>query len=87
MKKGNYYKMIYNKKEFEDRYLNKYVYVRLFDNSEFKGYLYSTNDLMKTTNKLDMKNYYFIGASILDHGVRFRKSHITNIRIIERGNK
>ena len=75
--------MVYNRKEFEDRYLNKQVYVRLFDGYECKGTLYSTNDLMKKTNRLDMKNYYYVGNDIRDHGLRFRKSHITNIRIIE----
>ena len=63
--------------------LNKKVYVRLFDGYECKGTLYSTNDLMKRTNILDMKNYYYVGNDIRDNGLRFRKSHITNIRIIE----
>ena len=75
--------MVYNRKEFEYRYLNKQVYVRLFDGYECKGTLYSTNDLMKKTNRLDMKNYYYVGNDIRDHGLRFRKSHITNIRIIK----
>ena len=68
--------------EFEKKYLNKSVEVKLFDDDTFKGYLYSTNDLMKQTNILDMKSYYFVGNDIRDHGVRFRKSHIKKIRLL-----
>lgn len=68
--------------EFEKKYLNKSVEVKLFDDDTFKGYLYSTNDLMKQTNILDMKNYYFVGNDIRDHSVRFRKSHIKKIRLL-----
>ena len=74
--------MIFNRKEFEDRYLNKLVYVRLFDGDEFKGYLYSTNDYMKTTNIPDVKNHYFVANDIRENKVRFCKSHITNIRLL-----
>ena len=70
------------RQEFENKYLNKIVEVVLFDNDIFKGRLYSTNDLMKQTNLLDMKNYYFVGNDIRDHGVRFRKSHIKKIRLL-----
>ena len=68
--------------EFENKYLNKLVEVKLFDNDIFKGYLYSTNDYMKKTNRLDNKNYYFIGNNIRDNCVRFRKSHIKKIRLL-----
>lgn len=71
-----------SRQEFENKYLNKLVEVKLFDNDIFKGYLYSTNDYMKTTNRLDNKNYYFVGYDIRDNGVRFRKSHIKKIRFI-----
>lgn len=70
-----------NRIEFENKYLNKLVEVKLFNDDIFRGRLYSTNDLMKQTNRLDMKNYYFIGDDILDHGVRFRKSYIKKIRL------
>ena len=76
--------MIFNRKEFENRYLNKYVYVRLFNGDEYKGYLYSTNDYIKQTGMLDNKNYYFIGNNIRENNVRFRKSHITNIRLLDK---
>lgn len=68
--------------EFENKYLNKLVEVKFFDNDIFKGYLYSTNDFMKITRLLDKKNYYFVGTNIRDHGVRFRKSHIKKIRLL-----
>lgn len=68
--------------DFENKYLNKLVEVVLFDNDTFKGYLYSTNDYMKTTNRLDNKNYYFIGSDIRENNVRFRKSHIKKIRLL-----
>lgn len=68
--------------EFENKYLNKLVEVELFNNDIFKGYLYSTNDYMKQTGMLDMKNYYFIGSNIREHGVRFRKSHIKKIKLL-----
>ena len=68
--------------EFEKKYLNKSVEVKLFDDDTFKGYLYSTNDLMKQINLLDMKNYYFVGNDIRDNTVRFRKSHIKKIRLL-----
>lgn len=70
------------RKEFEERYLNKMVEVKLFDDDIFKGYLYSTNDYMKQTNRLDNKNYYFVGNNIRENSVRFRKSHIKKIRLI-----
>jgi len=68
--------------EFENKYLNKLVEVMLFDDDIFKGYLYSTNDYMKQTNRLDNKNYYYVGRDIRDNGVRFRKSHIKKIRLL-----
>ena len=68
--------------EFEQKYLNKMVEVVLFDNNTFKGYLYSTNEYMNKTKILDMKNYYFVGNDIRDHGLRFRKSHIKKIRLV-----
>lgn len=70
------------RQEFENKYLNNLVEIVLFDNDTFKGRLYSTNDLMKQTNRLDMKNYYFVGNDIREHGVRFRKSHIKKIRLL-----
>lgn len=68
--------------EFENKYLNKLVEVKLFDNDIFKGYLYSTNDYMKQTNRLDNKNYYFVGNDIRENSVRFRKSHIKKIKLL-----
>ena len=70
------------RQEFENKYLNNLVEVVLFYNDTFKGRLYSTNDLMKQTNRLDIKNYYFVGNDIREHGVRFRKSHIKKIRLL-----
>ena len=70
------------RKEFEQKYLNKMVEVVLFDNNTFKGYLYSTDDYMEKTNRLDNKNYYFVGNDIRENGVRFRKSHIKRIRLL-----
>ena len=51
-------------------------------NDVFKGYLYSTNDYMKATNRLDKKNYYFVANDIRKNTVRFRKSHIKKIRLL-----
>ena len=68
--------------QFERKYLNKMVEVILYDNDTFKGYLYSTNEYMIKTKLLDMKNYYFVGNDIRDNGVRFKKSHIKKIGII-----
>lgn len=70
------------RQEFENKYLNKMVEVKLLDDDIFKGYLYSTNDYTKQTNRLDKKNYYFVGRDIRDNGVRFRKSHIKKIRLL-----
>ena len=70
------------RKEFEQKYLNKMVEVVLFDNNTFKGYLYSTDDYMEKTNRLDNKNYYFVGNDIRENGVRFRKSRIKRIRLL-----
>lgn len=75
--------MLYNRQEFENRYLGKYVYVRLFDNSEFKGYLYSTKNYIKQTGIADHTNCYFVGNDIRDNTTRFKKSHITNIRLLK----
>lgn len=68
--------------KFEQKYLNKMVEVVLFNNDIFKGYLYSTNEYMKKTIFLDMKNYYFVGNNITDNSLRFRKSHIKRIRLV-----
>lgn len=68
--------------DFEKNYLNRLVEVKLFDNDVYKGYLYSTNDYMKQTGRLDNKNYYFVGNNIKENGVRFRKSHIKKIRLL-----
>ena len=68
--------------EFEQKYLNKMVEVVLFDNTIFKGCLYSTNDYMNKTKLLDMKNHYFVGNDIRDNEVRFRKSHIKKIKLV-----
>lgn len=68
--------------EFEKKYLNKMVEVVLFNNDIFKGYLYSTNEYMKKTMFLDMKNYYFVGNNITDNSLRFRKSHIKRIKLV-----
>lgn len=70
------------RKEFEDKYLNKLVEVKLFDDDIFKGRLYSTNDYMKVTNRLDNKNYYFVAEDIRENKVRFRKSHIKKIKLL-----
>jgi len=70
------------RKDFEQKYLNKMVEVTLFDNDIFRGYLYSTNDYMKKTRRLDNKNYYFVGNDIRENSLRFRKSHIKKIRIL-----
>lgn len=70
------------RKEFEEKYLNKMVEVKLFYDDTFKGYLYSTNDYIKATNRLDNKNYYFVGRDIRENSVRFRKSHIKKIRLL-----
>lgn len=69
--------------EFEKKYLNKIVEVVLFDNNSFKGYLYSTNEYMKKTIFLDMKDYYFVANNITDNSLRFRKSHIKKIKLIK----
>ena len=68
--------------KFEQKYLNKMVEVVLFNNDIFKGYLYSTNEYMKKTIFLDMKNYYFVGNNIKENGLRFRKSHIKRIKLL-----
>ena len=68
--------------EFEQKYLNQMVEVVLFDGDVFKGYLYSTNDYMKKTKMLSMKNRYFVGNDIRENGVRFRKSHIKKIKLV-----
>lgn len=68
--------------EFEQKYLNQMVEVVLFDDETFRGYLYSTNDYMKKTKMLSMKNRYFVGNDIRDNGVRFRKSHIKRIKLV-----
>lgn len=73
--------------EFKQKYLNKMVEVVLFDNNIFKGYLYSTNEYMNKTKLLDMKNHYFVGNDIRDHGLRFRKSHIKKIRLVSKDDK
>ena len=70
------------RKEFEQKYLKKMVEVVLFDNNTFKGYLYSADDYIEKTNRLDNKNYYFVGNDIRENGVRFRKSHIKRIRLL-----
>lgn len=75
--------MVYNRKEFEDRYLNKYVYVKIYDNSEFKGYLYSTKNFIKETGIADHLNCYFVGNNIRENTTRFKKAHITNIRLLK----
>ncbi len=67
--------------EFEKKYLNKKVTVKLFDGTTETGILFSTNELMEKTGIPDMKNRYFIGNDIREHGVRFRKSHITSIKL------
>lgn len=68
--------------EFEQKYLNKMVEVVLFDNDIFRGYLYSTNDYINKTKLLDMKNYYFVGNNIRENSLRFRKSHIKQIKLV-----
>lgn len=70
------------RKQFEDKYLKNIVFVELFDGTCFKGWLFSTNDYIRQTNILDMKNYYFVGNDIRDHSLRFRKSHIKKIKIL-----
>lgn len=67
--------------EFEKKYLNKLVIVKLFDGDMYKGYLYSTNDFIKETGIPDHTNHYFVANNIRENGTRFRKSHIISIRL------
>ena len=69
------------RQEFEKKYLNKKVMVKLFDGTIETGILFSTNEMMEKTRIPDMKNRYFIGTDIRQHGVRFRKSHIKSIKL------
>lgn len=69
--------------EFEEKYLNKKVAVKLYyEKGEFKGCLFSTNELREKPHVIEKKNYYFVGNSIWDHTLRFRKSHIKSIKLI-----
>ena len=69
--------------EFEQKYLNKMVKIVLVDNETFTGYLFSTEEYMKKTIFLDMGDYYFVGNDINDNSLRFRKSHIKSIKLVE----
>ena len=71
------------RKEFEDKYLNKLVEVKLYNNDIFKGTLFSTNQYTRLhPSFIDVKNYYFVGINIIDNTPRFRKSHIKKIRLL-----
>lgn len=72
------------KNEFDLKYLNKWVVVVLHDNIAFIGRLFSTNDYMKLTKSVDVKNYYFVAPDIRFNGLRFRKSHIKKITLLDR---
>ena len=73
--------------EFEQKYLNKTVEVVLVNNETFIGQLFSTEGYMKKTIFLDMGNYYFVGNDIYDNSLRFRKSHIKSIKLVEGSDK
>ena len=73
--------------EFEQKYLNKMVKIVLVDNETFTGYLFSTEEYMKRTIFLDMGDYYFVGNDINDNSLRFRKSHIKSIKLVEESDK
>lgn len=73
--------------EFEQKYLNKTVEVVLVDNKTYIGQLFSTEEYMKKTIFLDMGNYYFVGNDIYDNSLRFRKSHIKSIKLVEGDDK
>ena len=70
------------REEFNKKYVNKPVEVKLFDGDILRGYLYTTEDYMLKTDRLDNKHYYFVGNDIRDNTVRFRKSHIKKIRLL-----
>lgn len=69
--------------EFEQKYLNKMVKIVLVDNKTYIGKLFSTEEYMKKTIFLDMGDYYFVGNDINDNSLRFRKSHIKSIKLVE----
>ena len=73
--------------ELEQKYLNKRVRIVLVDNETFTGYLFSTEEYMKKTIFLDMGDYYFVGNDINDNSLRFRKSHIKSIKLVEGSDK
>ena len=73
--------------KFEQKYLNKMVKIVLVDNETFTGYLFSTEEYMKKTIFLDMGDYYFVGNDINDNSLRFRKSHIKSIKLVEGSDK
>ena len=73
--------------EFEQKYLNKMVKIVLVDNETFTGYLFSAEEYMKKTIFLDMGDYYFVGNDIYDNSLRFRKSHIKSIKLVEGSDK
>ena len=71
------------RQEFENKYLNKLVEVRLFNDDIFKGELFSTNQYTRLhPTFMDLKNNYFVGTNIIDNTTRFRKSHIKKIRLL-----
>ena len=69
--------------EFEQKYLNKMVKIVSVGHESFTGYLFSTEQYMKKTIFLDMGDYHFVGNDINDNSLRFRKSHIKSIKLVE----
>lgn len=73
------------KKTFENNYLNKQVEITLTNGEILKGYLYSTNEFKKKIKNVDKKNYYFVADNIYLNSVRFRKTHIKKIKLLNSG--
>ena len=64
-----------------------YTYTSSIDNKTYIGQLFSTEEYMKKTIFLDMGDYYFVGNDINDNSLRFRKSHIKSIKLVEGSDK
>ena len=68
-------------------YLGKYVEVTLYDNTKYKGILYTTDDANKLVDYFKYQTGYYVVLHYGDDNYNYRASHITRIKEIKQWNE